>query len=72
MTSSTVLKERGIRQALSNKAERLVEGHFIRDKYEGTVAFAFIPKRGHVTTFQMTRTQARELRDWLDSTETPG
>lgn len=68
--ASTILREKNVAQALANRTERLVEAHFVKDGFDGTLAVAFVPTDGgHTTQYRLTKRQANDLRKWLSTAD---
>lgn len=68
--ATTILRERNIAQSLANRTERLVEGHFVKDAFDGTIAIAFVPTDGgHTTQYRLTKRQVNDLRKWLNTAD---
>jgi hypothetical protein len=69
MATLTIHKEKNVLQEMANHSERIVEGHFARNKSDGTIALAFVPREGgHSAYFRLNKAQAEKLRAWLNRT----
>lgn len=66
MAKIVSLREKKIIQTLSNNKERFVDSHLVLDRYDGTLAIAFVPPEGHKAIFRFTKRQVDELREWLN------